>query len=185
MGALRNFDVSYNRLAGPLPFANLPNMRELRIERNLFTTLSRTLVAPKLRRLVAHDNYLFGFLPLLQASPFLEVVQLQNNLLAGSIPGTWSNLVRLEYLDVSGNQLTGVVPSGVTLLPDLKTLRVNGNSLTNITCPTGKEEGTQSTDWWADCGIPPGSDENNVEIPCPCCSHCCVDRGGCSLQSNR
>eukprot|EP00957_Ditylum_brightwellii_P175024 13325535-Ditylum_brightwellii.AAC.1 len=59
-------------------------------------------------------------------TPYLQVLELSNNLLAGNIPPEISALSRLEVLDVTNNVFTGSIPPALGVLVDAAVL-VKGN----------------------------------------------------------
>lgn len=50
------------------------------------------------------------------------ILDMANNLLTGSMPASYANLVNLESFDVSGNDVTGAIPQGMCGLEQLTTL---------------------------------------------------------------
>lgn len=163
-------ELDGNNLAGPFPNGTLPNMVSLSFAHNQLTSLPETIMAPKLRRLAAHDNELGGGLPGFAAIDTIEEIALSRNKLTGPIP--WMSLARIQAIDISSNQLDGVIPSELTLVPSLSVLLVHGNAFTEIACTEEKRPS-----WFADCGV---LEEGSVpEIECSCCSACCIDGGDC------
>lgn len=94
-----------NYLSGPLPLADLPRLRVLKVNNNL----------------------LDGALPALGQWRELEQVDLANNQFEGELPSL-GTLMRLRTLDVSNNQLTGVVP-GLRGLPELRRFDASFNRM--------------------------------------------------------
>jgi len=62
-------------------------------------------------------------------TPFLEVLELSNNLLTGNIPPEMALLSRVAVLDLTNNTLTGSIPSAIGVLVNAAVL-VRGNDLT-------------------------------------------------------
>jgi hypothetical protein len=60
----------------------------------------------------------------------LELLDLSNNALTGTISADFSKLSLLEIINLSGNQLTGSIPTSLGSLPNLTKLNLGNNSLT-------------------------------------------------------
>ena len=73
---------------------------------------------------VLHINSISHILPSPRPpSPFsspLQLIELQNNHLTGSLPETLDGLVTCTSFYVYNNKLTGAVPSGLMAIPNLK-----------------------------------------------------------------
>ena len=80
------------------------------------------------------DNLLTGSIPD-QIGDLVNLNQLflRNNQLTGEIPTTIGNLSNLEYLWLSHNQLSGEIPSELYNL-NLDEMGLNSNNLSDISC---------------------------------------------------
>ena len=78
-----------------------------------------------------NTNLLTGTIPVeLSMLTSLTMLKLYNNDLDGTIPTGVSTLTSLAYLSISGNGLTGTIPPEMSMLSSLVTLNLKGNSLT-------------------------------------------------------
>ena len=59
----------------------------------------------------------------------IEILELWDNKLVGSIPTEWGNLDSLTYLDVSRDRFTGITPTELGNLNSLVYLFIEENSL--------------------------------------------------------
>ena len=66
--------------------------------------------------------------------PFLEHLELGNNLLSGSIPAELGLFTGLRTLDVSGNRLNGPIPAELSNLTSLETLYLGGGNNSFTEC---------------------------------------------------
>ena len=152
-------NLSYNQLTGPIPpdLGNLSKLEGLGLAHNrLNGTIPQRLSNSRryggnlgnLRQLyLGHQSpfrggvqgpvlynelyWLAGGIPdsLLTLSN-LEVLDLSDNLLSGSIPAEgWNNLDSLQWLKLEDNRLTGAIPAALGNLDDLTILWLSGNNL--------------------------------------------------------
>ncbi|TYH01018.1 hypothetical protein ES288_A09G023600v1 [Gossypium darwinii] len=131
IGRLRNlvaFDLSYNRLIGPIPssVSNLTNLASLFLQSNqLNGSIPQEIGSQK--NLVALDlssNSLVGPIP-------SSISNLTNHasFLTGKLPSSIGNLTQLVDLDLSNNWLVGPIPSSVSNLTNLASLYLQSNKL--------------------------------------------------------
>ncbi|EFJ24369.1 hypothetical protein SELMODRAFT_442594 [Selaginella moellendorffii] len=69
------------------------------------------------------------------ASSRLQVLNLRNNSLSGSIPQSISTIRALKYLNLGQNDLTGSIPQGLWNLVQLRELDLGGNALSGSIPP--------------------------------------------------
>ncbi|CAL1398238.1 unnamed protein product [Linum trigynum] len=105
------FDLSWNRLEGPLP-----------------------IISSNLTFLDLSNNFLSGdLLNFLSSNPSqvrqTEFLNLHGNLLSGEIPDYWSSWQSLKVLRLGSNNLTGKIPESIGSLSNLLSLRIQNNSL--------------------------------------------------------
>jgi len=114
---LQEIDLANNNFTGPIPlFYNLKN----------------------LTRLVLGNNYLssttslnFQFFNSLRNSTQLQILMVNDNHLAGALPGSVANLSRnLQHFCVANNFLTGTIPQGMNKFQNLISLSFENNSFT-------------------------------------------------------
>ena len=91
-----------------------------------------TVRAGNVRKLELAGNKLNGSIPegIFADLPYLEVVNLADNVLSGAIPADVADLSSLMTLDLSRNGLTGSIPSELGGLSNLTTLNLSRNGLT-------------------------------------------------------
>ena len=91
-----------------------------------------TVRTGNVRKLELAGNKLNGSIPegIFADLPYLEVVNLADNVLSGAIPADVADLSSLMTLDLSRNGLTGSIPSELGGLSNLTTLNLSRNGLT-------------------------------------------------------
>ena len=91
-----------------------------------------TVRAGNVRKLELAGNKLNGSIPegIFADLPYLEVVNLADNVLSGAIPADVADLSSLMTLDLSRNGLTGSIPSELGGLSNVTTLNLSRNGLT-------------------------------------------------------
>lgn len=157
--------VDNNNLSGYLPpeLANMPELRILQLDNNNFEgteipasygNLSRLVKLslrncnlqgdvpdlskiPKLRYLDLSFNQLTGTIPSNKLSDSMTTINLSNNHINGSIPGSLSDLPFLQRLSLENNLLTGSIPANIWRNVPLNstaslTLDFRNNSFSNI-----------------------------------------------------
>lgn len=141
---LDSFDVENNSLSGELPietFLNKPLLQFLHLSYNhlsshdnntnlipFFTALSN---CSNLKELELAGNGIGGRLPstIDQLAFGIKVINLEDNLIFGTIPPSVANLSNLTLLNLSSNLLNGTIPVEIGLLPRLEQLILSNNSL--------------------------------------------------------
>ncbi|CAK0785098.1 hypothetical protein CVIRNUC_008304 [Coccomyxa viridis] len=144
---LEYLGLRHNQLQGPLPAwpssgHAMPALRFLMLDSNWNLTgqLSAEWGSPlsmgRLSVLSARDCNLGGTLPPSWPTqlPELQVIDLTNNLVMGTLPDAWSSFNSLTTLSLKNNNLTGTLPNawgmgGRSTLQVLQTLNLSGNSL--------------------------------------------------------
>ncbi|CUG66050.1 GP46-like surface antigen, putative, partial [Bodo saltans] len=117
-----------------LPLPVVSSLTILRIDLgNRFTdsSLPNWATSPLLQEVSASGGNRFsGSIPPFHASASIQIFQVANNLLSGTIPSSSSLLgSRLQYFDVSSNRLTGSVPSLADCAASLVQFNISSNSL--------------------------------------------------------
>ncbi|PPR98906.1 hypothetical protein GOBAR_AA21749 [Gossypium barbadense] len=157
--SLSSIDLSSNLLTGTISthFTNMTSLQKLKLSNNqLKFDLSELKVPDGISSIDLHSNQVFGSLSSIlnnRTSSFLEVIDVSNNLIsgtipefteglsfkvlnigsnkiAGQIPSSISNLIELERLDISRNQITGTIPASLGQVVKLQWLDLSINRLT-------------------------------------------------------
>ncbi|MBA0601584.1 DNA damage-repair/toleration protein DRT100 [Gossypium raimondii] len=157
--SLSSIDLSSNLLTGTISthFTNMTGLQKLKLSNNqLKFDLSELKVPDGISSIDLHSNQVFGSLSSIlnnRTSSFLEVIDVSNNLIsgtipefteglslkvlnigsnkiAGQIPSSISNLIELERLDISRNQITGTIPASLGQVVKLQWLDLSINRLT-------------------------------------------------------
>lgn len=90
-----------------------------------------TVTADKVTQIILSGNNLKGTIPMaLMQLTSLQILNLNNNQLTGSIPVELAGLKKLLGLHMYGNSLSGVIPSQLGELSQLTILLLNKNKLT-------------------------------------------------------
>lgn len=125
-------DLNRNHIGGKLPKLEYANgfYRSIIMAGNNFDgplTYPSDALAIDISR-----NHLTGSLPTLEANqtmPFLRYLNINDNLLSGTIPEYLCNITTLLMLDLSNNQLSGQIPLCLGNLRRLSLLNLGNNSL--------------------------------------------------------
>jgi Leucine-rich repeat (LRR) protein len=136
-------NLSANQFTGQIPqdFAKILSLREFRAARNQLTgavppfgTTSATV------RLAAKPTTSDGVVSAESLSA-LQILDLSQNNLGGTIPATLGNLPLLSTLRLNNNQLTGQIPSDIWGARSLTLVYLNANQLTgSIPEPAGRAQ---------------------------------------------
>jgi len=136
---LISLDLSYNYLSGAIPedLLSPPQLQVLDLTDNKLNGSLPTKVSPNLFRLRLGSNQLSGNIP---SDAFVGVhnltyLELDNNILTGSIPAELGSCRSLTLLNLAQNQLSGVLPQELGNLTNLHVLQLQYNNL-NGTIPT-------------------------------------------------
>ncbi|KAF3339140.1 putative leucine-rich repeat receptor-like serine/threonine-protein kinase [Carex littledalei] len=110
------FNLSNNRLQGPLPIAmsKMDQVEEIDLSNNKLTgkIFSQLSGCVRIKRLNLSHNLLYGTLPdSLGELLSLETLDLSYNQLSGKIPQSLNNCRSLTYLNLSFNNFSGFVPT--------------------------------------------------------------------------
>lgn len=147
----------YLRQTGKLPSQFPPAVRNLFLRGNSLTGNIPDLLPATLIEFNAANNKLGGGFPTSLASmQALEFVDLQHNLLTGSIPDVWSTPV-LRHLDISDNAFSGVVVAPLCQQPALEYLDTTANRLS---CFESECRNISSDLGCPEC-VPAGDDEDD------------------------
>ncbi|XP_021764914.1 LRR receptor-like serine/threonine-protein kinase ERECTA [Chenopodium quinoa] len=138
---LQILDLSRNKLSGLIPpwtSDQLLNLYVLRLQENQLgevnskedsTILKNLCKLRDLNILDLQNNRLSGTIPNCWESSTLQVINLSSNNLSGVIPCSLGNISSLEYLHLSDNKLGGHIPSRLSNLTQLRLLNLGGNEL--------------------------------------------------------
>ncbi|MFW5748121.1 MAG: immunoglobulin-like domain-containing protein [Chloroflexota bacterium] len=141
-------DLGLNQLEGPLPdLSSLANLNAVYLDSNDFEGDLNGIFGPNnaaLDIVDLSDNNLSGTIPAeWGAFTSLTNLQLDSNNLSGTIPESLGSLTDLERLNLAANNLTGAVPPTLTNLTSLSTLDVALNQLTADTATAAFIEALQ------------------------------------------
>ncbi|CAD6268258.1 unnamed protein product [Miscanthus lutarioriparius] len=141
LGNLSNMiylELEQNMLDGPLPMTigDMNSLTELLLaENHLQGDLKFLSVLSKCSMLSAlqfHTNHFTGTLVpdhVGNLSSYLQVFDASDNMIAGGLPATVSNLTGLEILDLARNQLQNPVPEPIMMMDSIQWLDLSGNRL--------------------------------------------------------
>ncbi|KAL5569883.1 hypothetical protein UlMin_026458 [Ulmus minor] len=136
-GSLLNLtfvDLSNNNFTGPIPqdLGNAANLQFLNISQNpLDTTLPENIwKAGDLQIFSASSCKLKGKIPDFIGCKTIYKIELEGNLLNGSIPWDIGHCDKLISLNFSRNLLTGIIPWEISTLPSITDVDLSHNSLT-------------------------------------------------------
>jgi Leucine-rich repeat (LRR) protein len=124
-----------NQLTGYLPpqFANAPNLLIIQLDNNQFASNATIPLSwgsiPTLLKLSLRNCGISGTIPSFDGAKSLEVLDLSNNKLTGTIPNTTSYPINLTSIDLSYNELNGEIPLAIGNLPALDLLVLRNNNL--------------------------------------------------------
>ena len=142
MAQLRRFFAQRNSISGSIPagLGSMPRLDWLRLDRNRLTGAipDRLGSLSTLRRLYLHEQAgwdagggLTGTIPSTFANlSRLEYLVLNRNSLSGLIPSGLGGLTNLEWLGLYDNNFSGSIPSQLGSLSNLERLYLHGNQLT-------------------------------------------------------
>ncbi|KAJ8425873.1 hypothetical protein Cgig2_033146 [Carnegiea gigantea] len=135
---LEVLDVSHNQIHGLIPQRFLNISREsllaLDLSQNFLTAFEhpvKMLPWNYLKNFYFSGNQLQGSLPIPPTS--MQIYQVSNNRLVGSIPQQICHASSLKYLDISNNELSGQIPGCISeLASSLVMLNLRGNNFHGI-----------------------------------------------------
>ncbi|KAK8470232.1 hypothetical protein PHAVU_004G084688 [Phaseolus vulgaris] len=130
---LQVVDLSNNALNGPLPRKVSPNLFRLRLGSNQLNgniPSDAFVGVHNLTYLELDNNILTGSIPAeLGSCRSLALLNLAQNQLSGGLPQQLGNLTKLQGLQLQFNNLNGTIPTQIGQLPKLLTLNLSRNSL--------------------------------------------------------
>ncbi|XP_035819232.1 receptor kinase-like protein Xa21 isoform X2 [Zea mays] len=134
--AVEFFSVGRNRFTLPMTIGDMNSLRLLVIvENHLRGDLGFLSVLSNCRMLSVFQfstNHFAGTLVpdhVGNLSSNMRVFAASDNMIAGSLPATISNLTDLEILDLAGNQLQNPVPEPIMMMESIQFLDLSGNRL--------------------------------------------------------
>ncbi|XP_071717212.1 uncharacterized protein [Rutidosis leptorrhynchoides] len=131
---LQTLNLRSNSFSGSIPpsISNLKSIQTLDISHNsLSGSLPNTLISLPLTRLDLSFNQITGSIPTLPTN-LLELA-IKSNSLSGSLSkSSFNQLIQLEVIELSNNSLTGSIPGWFFLQQPLQQLNLANNQFTNI-----------------------------------------------------
>jgi len=166
---LKYVNIGWNALSGTIP-TNISELERLEVflgyDANFTGPLPSTF-SPSTWIVDLDRNMLTGSIPESWGTsmPALEVIFLSFNALTGTLPTTLGQLSKLYNFQIYNNLLTGALPSELSQLPSISDMYIGANSfsgsLQESLCGSSREWNNLG----ADC----------AEVYCPCCTLCCFD----------
>ncbi|GJN19333.1 hypothetical protein PR202_gb06600 [Eleusine coracana subsp. coracana] len=134
LNGLNWLDLSSNNLIGPIPpsIGNLTKLSILHLYGNMLNrSIPSSLLGCPLQRLDLSNNRIVGSIPreLFLINTLSDYVQIQNNMLTGTLPIELGNLKNLGMLDFSRNQISGEIPASLGDCQMLQYLNASHNNL--------------------------------------------------------
>ena len=173
--AVLSLDLAENGLSGTLPveLKLLKYLQTLRFSGNFIggSLPPDYSILYELVELNLSGNLLTGSLPEEYGGngsfEFLEILDVSQNNLQGSLPSELADLPSLEIVSVCSNTMTGTIPSALGSLNELKSLGLGNNGF------TGRLPGAICDLETSDGELPRVMVDCNVD--CECCVRCCGD----------
>ncbi|CAK8572264.1 unnamed protein product [Lathyrus sativus] len=128
---LTYLDLSNNNFYGEIP-KELGNLQYLNITGNSFESNlpSNIWNASNLQIFSASNSKITGQIPEFVGCESIYRIELQGNLINGSIPWNIGHCEKLIMLNLSRNHLTGIIPWEISTLPSITDVDLSQNSLT-------------------------------------------------------
>ncbi|XP_076942781.1 leucine-rich repeat receptor protein kinase HPCA1-like [Bidens hawaiensis] len=131
---LQTLNLRSNSFSGTIPpiISNLKNIETLDISHNsLSGSLPDTSTSLTLTRLDLSFNKLTGSLPKL--APNLIELAIKSNSISGFLPKpSFTELTQLEVVELSNNSLTGTIPGWFFLQPSIQQINLASNKFTGL-----------------------------------------------------
>ncbi|KAI3455924.1 hypothetical protein Pfo_012587 [Paulownia fortunei] len=125
---LTELDLSGNNLSGPISMITSTTLHTLNLSSNVLSG-ELPLLTGSCAVVDLSKNQFEGNLTRLLKWGNIEILDLSQNHLTGSIPEVTAQFLRLNYLNLSRNSLNGSLPKVITLFPKLTTLDLSFNQL--------------------------------------------------------
>lgn len=164
---LRLLNLANNELRGSIPTVQNSVLQELDLTSNhLSGSLDGIMEMTELVTVDVQSNLLEGTIPEeIQNLSALQTLSLSGNNLSGSVPAIMGNLIHLGVLDVDRNNFSSSIPSSIGQLTLLKRLLLDGNTFEGQV----PEEVCSLTDGKL---VMIESDCKTGDIRCDCCTVC-------------
>jgi Leucine-rich repeat (LRR) protein len=137
-GEVERLRLEFNELAGHVPteIYELPFLRELSLSRNKDLTVTFTHIrkAKSLTTMYMAETKIV--LDGIGKAPSLQILDVPNSGLVGSIPDEILEITTLQELDLSYNMFNGTLPTGISKLSQLTSLLLNNNEFTGSIPPS-------------------------------------------------
>jgi Leucine-rich repeat (LRR) protein len=169
---LVHLDLSKNKLTGSIPddLQQLTNLEYLFLHKNPFAAgrIPYMFGMSKLKELSLQETNRNSSLPSWIGTklPNLELLDLHENSLTGSIPSDFGNLSSMRYLFLNKNQLGGSLPWQLMYLQQMAVFMIDQNALVGTDAAVcGINQAPTLVEMVGDCD----------ELKCDCCTKCCAN----------
>mmetsp|Transcript_52261 Transcript_52261/g.62965 ORF Transcript_52261/g.62965 Transcript_52261/m.62965 type:complete len:599 (+) Transcript_52261:208-2004(+) len=133
LNTLTSISMPQNSLNGTVPplVANLPHLEMINLAENELSGNCPNFASPVLSSIELQHNLLTGTLPyeIGLRHPRLNYFDVSNNQIGGTIPNSISKLIQLQTLGLADNKFSGTIPSSIGNLRGMIFLFLNGNKL--------------------------------------------------------
>ncbi|PIN04353.1 Serine/threonine protein kinase [Handroanthus impetiginosus] len=166
---LIELDLSGNNLSGPISIITSTTLHTLNLSSNLLSG-ELPLLTGSCAVVDLSKNQFEGNLTRMLKWGNIEILDLSQNHLTGSIPEVTAQFLRLNYLNLSRNSLNGSLPKVLALFPKLTALDLSFNQLdgplltTLLTSSTLNELHLQNNVLSGDIDFSPLSNDSNLHV---------------------
>lgn len=171
LSSLEHLDLSENQFTGAITdtFDNLRQLKSLYLSMNPFNEgqIPDLRDCRNLEALSMTGTNRIGSIHSWVGSSFsdLELLDLHNNKLTGTIPTNFGELSNVKLLFLNHNMLTGDVPTELAQLPNIVSFFAHNNELVGSFEPVCNAKPAKLAYFVTDC---------KSEVTCTCCSECCA-----------